>query len=88
MDQLYYRGAAVYHAPDPEPPPRLERRVERPDHDMDRPWFDDQELDQDSPQHLPAEPWLLTAVGYGLQCTPERVTCWIHEDFDANDRRR
>ena len=71
-------------APEPEPPPRLHRRAERLDADPGRPWFEDQDGEQTSPDELPTAPWHATAVIYGLQTTPEVITFWVDGDLDEH----
>ena len=79
------RRTEVQHAPDPPPPPLLTRSTVEPDHDLDRPWFEDAELQQEELQAWPEEPWLATAVVYNFQATPECISCWVQGDWGEND---
>ena len=79
------RRTEVQHASDPPPPPLLTRSTVEPDHDLDRPWFEDAELQQEELQAWPEEPWLATAVVYNFQATPECISCWVQGDWGEND---
>ena len=61
------------------------RRASMDDAGQVRPWFGDQEEDQQEMEALPIPEWRATVIVYHFQATPERLTCWIEANSQEAD---